>query len=93
MYKVMMDKLNGCIFWLDVFEKYNTIWDKVSTYIYSEPIYNREFLKTKINSHGDEVTDFYEKEITKLDFNHTYLTVISLDSALKKIETIIHQSF
>ena len=89
----MMDKLNGCIFWLDVFEKYNTIWDKVSTYIYSEPIYNREFLKTKINSHGDEVTDFYEKEITKLDFNHTYLTVISLDSALKKIETIIHQSF
>ena len=78
---------------MDVFEKYNTIWDKVSTYIYSEPIYNREFLKTKINSHGDEVTDFYEKEITKLDFNHTYLTVISLDSALKKIETIIHQSF
>ena len=93
MYKVMMDKLNGCIFWLDLFEKYNTIWDKVSTYIYSEPIYNREFLKTKINSHGDEVTDFYEKEITKLDFNHTCLTVISLDSALKKIETIIHQYF
>ena len=34
--------------------------------------------------HGDEVTDFYEKEITKVDSNYFYLTVISLDSALRK---------
>ena len=38
-------------------------------------------MKAKIKSHGDEVTDFYNK---KLDSNHTCLVVISLDSALKK---------
>ena len=29
-------------------------------------------------------TDFYSKEITKLEFNYTSLAVISLDSAPKK---------
>ena len=28
----------------------------------SEHVYNKKFLKTKIKSHGDEVTDFYEKK-------------------------------
>ena len=41
-------------------------------------------MKTKIKSHGDEVTDFYDEEVPKVDFNHTFLAVISLDSALKK---------
>ena len=38
-------------------EKYNTIWDKVSTDIKkefdSEPVYSKRFLKTKTKSHGD----------------------------------------
>ena len=46
----------------DLLEKYNTIWDKVSTDIKnefdSEPVYNIKVLKTKIKSHGDEVTEF-----------------------------------
>ena len=29
----------------------------------SEPVYNKNILKTKLKSHGDEVTDFYDKEI------------------------------
>ena len=41
-------------------------------------------MKTKIKSHGDEVTDFYDKKIPKVDSNHTCLAVFSLDSALKK---------
>ena len=69
-------------------EKYNTIWDKVSTdtkkEFDSEPLYDKEFLKTKIKSHGNEVTDFMIKKIPKIDSNHTCLAVISLDSALKK---------
>ena len=36
----------------DLLEKYNTIWDKVSTDIKkefdSEPVYNKKFLKAKI---------------------------------------------
>ena len=47
-------------------EKYNTIWDNVSADIKkefdSEPIYNKKFLKTEIKSHGDEVTNFYDKK-------------------------------
>ena len=46
----------------------------------------KNFLKAKIKSHDDEVTDFYDKEIPKVDSNHTCLVVISLDSALKKDE-------
>ena len=51
---------------VDLLEKYNTIWDKVSAYIKKEfdskPFYNKTYLKTKIKSHGDEVTDFYNKK-------------------------------
>ena len=40
-------------------EKHNAIWDKVSTNIkkqfYSEPACNKEFLKTKMKSHGNEI--------------------------------------
>ena len=46
----------------------------------SEPVYNKEFLKTKIRSHVDEVTEIYEKEIPKVDPNQTCLAVISLNS-------------
>ena len=71
----------------DLLEKYKTIWDKVSADIKkefdSEPVFNKNYLKTKAISHGDEVTDFYDKKIPKLDSNRVRLAVISLDSALK----------
>ena len=78
---------------MDVFlikddEKYNTTWDNVSADIKnefdSESVYNKNYLKTKTNSHGDEVTDFYDEKIYKLDSNHTCIPVISSDSSLKK---------
>ena len=47
----------------------------------SEPVYNKGFLKTKIKFDGDEVTDFYDQKIPKVGSNHTFLAVISLDSA------------
>ena len=49
----------------DLSERYNIIWNKVSADIKKEldskPVYDKEFLKTKTKSHGDEVTDFYGK--------------------------------
>ena len=78
-------------------EKFNTIRNKVSSDIKrefdSEPVYNQNFLKTKIKSYGDDVTDFYDKEIPKVNSNHTCLAVISLDSALKKMKTVIRKCF
>ena len=42
----------------DFLEKCNTIWDKVRDNIKKEfdcqPVYNKEFLKTKIKSHCDD---------------------------------------
>ena len=38
----------------------------------------------KIKFYGDAVTDFYDKEIPKVDSNLTCIAVISLDSALNK---------
>ena len=81
----------------DLCEKFNTIRDKVSSDIKKEfdiePVYNQIFLKTKIKSYGDDVTDFYDKEIPKVNSNHTCLAVISLDSALKKMKTVIRKCF
>ena len=50
------------------------------------------FLKTNLKFYGDEVTDFYEKEIPKLDSNHTCLAIISLNSA-PKMRIIIWKCF
>ena len=50
-------------------------------------------MKTKIKSHGDEVTDFYNKKIPKLDSNHTCLALITMDSALKKDDNYYPQVF
>ena len=72
----------------NLLKKYNTIWDKVSADIKKEfdskPVYNEKFLKTKMKSYGDEVTDFYDKGIPEVGSNHTCLAVISLYSAPKK---------
>ena len=61
----MMGKLDGFIF-------FYTIWDKVSTDIKKEfdgkPVYQKKkkkVSKTKIESHGDEVTDFLIKKFLR----------------------------
>ena len=59
----------------------------------SKPVYNKKILKTKTKSHGHEVTDFYNKEIPKVDSNYTCLAGISLDSALKKMRISILKCF
>ena len=50
-------------------------------------------MKANIKSHGDEVTDFHDKKIPKLDSNHTCLAVISLNSSLKKNDNYYSQVF
>ena len=78
----------------DLLGKCNTISGNVSADIKkqfdSEPVKN--FLKTKKKSHGDKVTDFYDKKVPKFDCNHTFLAVISLDSAFKKDENYYLQT-
>ena len=58
-----MDVFFDWRWWL--IERVNTIWDKVSADVNkksdSEPVYKKNYLNTKIKSHGDEITDFYDK--------------------------------
>ena len=70
----------------DLLKKYDTIWDKVSADI-------KKYIDSKIKTYGDEVTDFYDKEIPKMDSNHICLAVISLDSSLKTDENYYPQVF
>ena len=81
----------------DLLEEYNTIWVKVSADIGkgfdNQPVYNKEYLKTKIKSHDDKITDFFDKEISKVDSIYTCLTVISLDFVLKNDESYYSQVF
>ena len=50
-------------------------------------------MKTKVKSYGDDVKDFYDKEIPKVYSNYTCLEVIRLDSALKNDENYYPQVF
>ena len=81
----------------DLFEKCNTMWDKISTDVNkesdSELVYDKEFLKAKIKSHVDKATVFYDKEIPNVHSNQTCFTIISLYSALKKDENCYPQVF
>ena len=81
----MLPKTSSCV---DLIEIFITVWDKFSADIKKnliESLYTlNNFLKTKIKSLGDEVTDFYDKEIPKVRSNHTCFAVISWNSTLKK---------
>ena len=50
-------------------------------------------MKNKLKSHGDEVKDFWDEEITKEDSNHTCLAVISWDFSLNKDRNYYSQVF
>ena len=50
-------------------------------------------MKTKIKSHGDEVTNFHDKKILKVDSNRNCSAVIILDSALQNDENYCPQMF
>ena len=50
-------------------------------------------MKAKIKSHGIEVKDFCHKNVPKVDPNHSFLAVISLNSTLKKDRNCYPQVF
>ena len=72
-----MDKPNECIFWLKIMTYQKELIEinllEINKEFDSKPVYNKNFSKTKKKrSHGDEVTDFYNKEIPRVDSDYTY---------------------
>ena len=91
----MIVRLSGCICLL----KINTYWINTILFSIKPALILKENLKenpsiiAKIKFYCDETTDFHDKEMPKMDSNHTFLAVISLDSALKKYENLYLQVF
>ena len=61
----------------DLLKKYSNIWDNIGSDIKieldSKPAYNnKNVLKTKIESQGDQITNFHDKKIPKVNSNHTF---------------------
>ena len=59
---------------------------------------NKHFLKAGVKPYSEEAKDFSNKEIPKVESNHTCLAKMSLDSALidirnKKVATTSHKRF
>ena len=53
----------------------NDIWNEVRNSMKEfdgKPIRNKDFLKTKIKSYGDEATDFHDEEMLKVGFNNIW---------------------
>ena len=65
-----MVKPSERIFWLKIIAYWeNIIWNKVRSDIEkeldSESVNNKKFLKTKIKSYSEKVTDFYSKKFLR----------------------------
>ena len=87
MLKVIMVKLSECSFWLKIIAYWeNIIWNKarldIEKELDSESVNYKTFLKTKIKSYSEKVTDFYSTKIPKV--------VVLLS---KKVKTIICKCF
>ena len=83
MLKVMMNKLNGCIFWGRWLIRKTRLPFRsgIKKNLIASQICNKNF-KTKIKFHSDEVTNFCNKNNAKADSSYASLAVTSLDSAL-----------
>ena len=79
-------------------EKYNEICDKVSDIIKkvfdSEPVYNNEYLETKLKSCEEKInTIFHNGKLPKEVFYCIRLLVVIIDSVFKMGVNFYHQVF
>ena len=81
----------------DFLEKHNTISDKVGVDIKNEFIVNlfivKKKSKTKIKYYGYSIMLCYNKDIHKVNSDHTCIAVINLDSALNENGKFYPQAF
>ena len=79
-------------------EKYNEIWKKVSNIIKKEfgskPVYNEEYIKTKIKSYNGKITtNFHNNKIPKEGSLRVCLSGTLIDSVYKKDKSYYPQAF
>ena len=52
----------------------------------------KKILETKIKYLNDEAANFYDKEISEACFDYTCFAVISVDSSVEKMKSIVKYS-
>ena len=45
----------------------------------------KKCLRNKLKCYGEVVTDFHDREMPRMGYNHTCLSVITIDSVLKSV--------
>ena len=93
-------KTNWIYFWIKddgLLNKYKTIWHKSSAdaklELNDKPVYNKKCLKTEKKFYDDDVTDFYNKEVPKVDISYTCLAVTALDLFLGNMRDVFKMYF
>ena len=62
----------------------------LSRKIYSKPVYNEKFLKTKVKSYNEKIiTSFHNNSIPKEGSQYICLSVILIDSVYRKNNIIL----
>ena len=72
----------------EVWEKYENIWDviknKLSIKFHSEPIYENNYLKTKVREYDGAIkTNFLDNGIPKENMHYTCIACITIDSVMR----------
>ena len=73
----------------DAYLKYNEIWNKIQSILnvkfYIQPIYDDKYLRTKVKTFNNTInTLFSGDEIPKERINYVCISVISIDSVLRR---------
>ena len=82
----MMVEQNKCIFYMMIFD---ITCNSIEKEFDRDHINNKKILKAKRQYNGDDGTNCYDKEITKLGSNHTCLEAIYIDFFKKKMNNFI----
>ena len=82
----------------EVWKKYEDIWNviknKLNIKFNSQPIYENEYLKTKVREvNGNIKTNFLGNNVPKENTYHTCIVCITLDSVLKMNKKIYPQVY
>ena len=72
----------------EVWEKYNKIWDmikdKLGIEFHSKPVYEYEYLKTKVREFDGVIkTKFLGNDMPKENMHYTCIAYITIDSVMK----------
>ena len=90
----MVEKMSLSIKNSEVWGKYEEIWDviknKLGIKFYSQPIYEKKYLKAKVREfNGNIKTNFLGNNIPKENTYYSSIACITVDSVLKWVKKII----